>query len=69
VRRLSAVVKRIDGLTRLLADFPRIGHLADETGVRVISVVRYPFLIFYAIDTTEDEVVILHVRHTAQERP
>jgi toxin ParE1/3/4 len=37
--------------------------------VRVLSVVRYPFLVFYAIDNTADEIVILHVRHTARERP
>jgi len=35
----------------------------------VLSVVRYPFLIFYAIDDTAGEIVILHVRHTAQQRP
>jgi toxin ParE1/3/4 len=31
--------------------------------------VRYPFAIFYAIDEAKGEVVILHVRHTAQEPP
>jgi toxin ParE1/3/4 len=35
----------------------------------VLSVVRYPFLIFYAIDEAADEIVILHVRHSARERP
>jgi hypothetical protein len=30
---------------------------------------KYPFLIFYAVDDTSDEVAILHVRHCAQERP
>jgi toxin ParE1/3/4 len=64
----SAVVKRIEGLSDLLGK-PQIGHLTDEAGVRVLSVVRYPFLIFYAIDEAADEVVILHVRHAAQDRP
>jgi plasmid stabilization system protein ParE len=62
-------VERIEALTELLAEFPFAGHLTDETDVRVLAVVRYPFLIFYAIDTTNDEVVILHVRHSAQQRP
>jgi toxin ParE1/3/4 len=53
----------------LLEEFPLIGHITDEAEVRVLSVVRYPFLIFYAIDAANDEIVILHVRHTAQERP
>jgi plasmid stabilization system protein ParE len=35
----------------------------------MLAVVRYPFLIFYAIDDPADEVVILHVRHGAQDRP
>jgi toxin ParE1/3/4 len=43
--------------------------LTDEPEVRALSVVRYPFLIFCAIDDAAGEVVILHVRHTAQERP
>jgi toxin ParE1/3/4 len=64
-----AVVERIEGLTSLLEEFPLVGHLADEAGVRVLSVVRYPFLIFYAIDDAAREIVVLHVRHTAQERP
>jgi plasmid stabilization system protein ParE len=65
----GAVVARIEELTTLLDEFPQAGHLTDEAGVRMIAVVRYPFLIFYTIDPLADEVVILHVRHTAQERP
>jgi toxin ParE1/3/4 len=65
----AAVVERIEGLTELLEEFPLVGHLTDEAGVRVLPVVRYPFLIFYAIDDAAGEIVILHVRHTAQQRP
>jgi toxin ParE1/3/4 len=65
----SAVVERIEGLTALLEEFPLVGHLTDEADVRVLSVVRYPFLIFYAIDDAAGEIVVLHVRHTVQERP
>jgi toxin ParE1/3/4 len=53
----------------LLGEFPLLGHLTDENGVRMLSVVRYPFVIFYAIDGATGEIVILHVRHAAQERP
>jgi toxin ParE1/3/4 len=65
----TAVVERIENLAALLEEFPFVGHLTDEASVRLLSVVRYPFLIFYAIDDVADEIVILHVRHTAQERP
>jgi toxin ParE1/3/4 len=56
-------------LASLLGEFPFIGHLTDEADVRSLPVVRYPFVIFYAIDDAAGEVVILHVRHTAQEPP
>jgi toxin ParE1/3/4 len=65
----AAVVERIEALTALLEEFPLVGHLTDEEGIRVLSVVRYPFLIFYKTDETAGEIVILHVRHSAQERP
>jgi toxin ParE1/3/4 len=64
----ASVVRRIEELTVLLEEFPLAGHLTDEAAVRAISVVRYPFLIFYTIDDAAAEVVILHVRHTAQNR-
>jgi hypothetical protein len=55
-------------LAALPGEFP-LGHLTDEADVRILPVVRYPFLTFYAIDDAASEIVILHVRHTAQERP
>jgi toxin ParE1/3/4 len=65
----SAVVDRIEELTTLLEQFPLAGHLTDEPDVRVLSVIRYPYLIFYNVDLVTDEVVILHVRHGRRERP
>lgn len=65
----SAVVKRIEELSALLAEFPLMGHRTDEAEARVLSVVRYPFLIFYAIDDAANEIIILHVRHAAQDWP
>jgi len=53
----------------LLAEFPFVGHLTDEAPVRVLPVVRYPFLIFYTIDDATDEIMVIHLRHAAQERP
>ena len=65
----SSVVDRIENLTKLLQQFPHAGHLTDEADVRMLSVVRYPYLIFYAVDPTADEIVILHVRHGGRDRP
>jgi len=64
----SAVISRIEGLADLLGAFPLAGHVTDETDVRMLTVVRYPFLIFCTIEETNDEVVILHIRHAAQDR-
>jgi toxin ParE1/3/4 len=65
----AAVVDRIEQLASLIGELPFLGHLTDEEGVRMMPVVRYPFLIFYTVNETGDEVVILHVRHAARLRP
>jgi toxin ParE1/3/4 len=64
-----SVTGRVEELAALLGEFPFTGHVTDEAGVRILPVVRYPFVIFYAIDGAAEEVVVLHVRHTAQEPP
>jgi toxin ParE1/3/4 len=64
-----SVTKRVEELASLLGEFPFIGHLTDETDIRTLPVVRYPFAIFYTIDDAAGEIVILHVRHTAQGPP
>ncbi len=48
-----------------LGDFPFLGRTTDETGVRVLPLTRYPYLIFYAVLT--DTVAVLHVRHSARQ--
>ena len=64
-----SITERVEELASLLGEFPLIGHLTDEANIRTLPVVRYPFAIFYAIDDAAGEVVILHVRHTAQAPP
>ena len=64
-----SVLLRIEALVAHLEQFPARGHQADEPEVRAVSVVRYPYVILYAIDPTADEVVILHIRHTARKPP
>lgn len=64
----AVVVERIKAVANLLQDFPEAGHLTDEPGVRVFPTVRYPYLVFYTVNPDDAEIVILHVRHGAQER-
>jgi len=48
-----------------IAAMPESGQRVPERpAVRVVSLVRYPFRIFYT--ATPDKVTILHIRHTAR---
>ena len=57
-RRLLDVIKRISQAPEAA---PRV---AQRSQVRAVTVVRYPFRIFYR--TRGDEVDILHIRHTSR---
>jgi plasmid stabilization system protein ParE len=67
VKAAATIVDRARATIDQLASYPRLGQVASESGVRTIQIGRYPFLVFYALE--QDEVVILHVRHTARRRP
>ncbi len=55
------VQSRIQAITLLLAERPHIGRLTSLSRVRRVSVVPYPYLIFYEFQS--DEVVVLAIRH------
>jgi toxin ParE1/3/4 len=57
------VVARIEELCQMLGEFPGMGHITEQADVRVLPVVRYPYLIFYTVITSDDEVRILRIRH------
>lgn len=57
---LGAIKSSID----TLSFFPLIGRLVDDAGHRRVPVLRYPYAIFYR--TGNDELFILHVRHTSR---
>jgi toxin ParE1/3/4 len=65
----APVIDRLERLGALIGEYPFVGHLTDEEGVRIMPLVRYPFLMFYTVNDSADEVVILHVRHAARQRP
>lgn len=58
------VARAIRKTINLIGDFPQAGRLAGEQGTRVFPVGRYPYLIYWIVD--QDEVWIVHVRHTAR---
>jgi toxin ParE1/3/4 len=63
----AEVVSRIEELAARLARFPLMGTPKYKPGVRMIPLRRYPFLVFYTIES--GEVLILSVRHAARKRP
>jgi plasmid stabilization system protein ParE len=55
-----AVRRAIETSIAVLADFPELATLTDVPDVREMTIVRYPYKVYY---TAEDsEVWILHIR-------
>src|SRR5262245_27109332 len=52
----------------VLATFPYIGRRQVQEPVRKLGVRRYPYLVYYTVDETADEVVIISIRHAARRR-
>ena len=50
-----------------LADFPYSGRASEVAGIRELPIVRYPYIVFYAVDDAAQEVFILRVRHTSRD--
>ncbi len=50
----------------MLADFPELAPLTDIPEVREMTIVRYPYKVYYTV--LEGEVWILHIRD-ARRRP
>ncbi len=60
-RRVQA---RIQAIIDLLLLHPRIGTRTDDPAIRRMTATPYPYLVFY--ETTETEIIIHAVRHTAR---
>ncbi len=50
-----------------LADHPRLGRQGHVDDTRELVIIRYPYIVIYAIEETQ--VTILCVRHTARQWP
>lgn len=59
------VQRRIQSVIDLLLRHPRSGRPTSLPPMRRIAVTSYPYLIFY--EASEDEVVILGIRHAARD--
>jgi toxin ParE1/3/4 len=51
-----------------LALYPEIGRRQTVEGVRKFITRRYGYLIYYAVDQTNEEIAILTIQHPARRR-
>ena len=58
------IVDRIIERAEALGAQPHTGRASDLAGIRVASLARYRYLIFYSVSA--DEVHILHIRHMSR---
>ena len=63
----TRVIAEIRKTAELIARHPSIGRSTDRPPIRVLPVVRFPYLIYFVVQS--DEVIILHVRHGARRDP
>jgi toxin ParE1/3/4 len=60
-RGASRVHARIRAVTELLLQYPKAGARTDDPTIRRMTVLPYPYLVFY--EATDDEIIIHAVRH------
>jgi toxin ParE1/3/4 len=63
----QAVKDLIERRIRQLGRFPLMAPVTDEVAVLELSIVRYPYKVYYEIQGDE-EVWIIHVRDTRRKR-
>ena len=64
-RAADEILSRIRSTCALLAEQAFAGHPSEIRGVRVLTMARDPYRIFYEV-LSSGEVRILHVRHTSR---
>jgi toxin ParE1/3/4 len=63
----KSVKQTLERRIRLLGDIPFMAPATDEPGVFELSIVRYPYKVYYRVEN--DEVRIVHIRHTSRQPP
>ena len=48
--------------------FPQVGRAQTVEGVRKLITRKYPYLVYYTVDETGEEIIILTVQHPARKR-
>jgi toxin ParE1/3/4 len=53
----------------MLKRFPYSGSRTDTEPVRKVVVRRYPYIVYYVVDTERRELVIVTIQHGARNQP
>lgn len=64
-RRARRVQSRIQTIIDVLLQHPHIGTRTSEPTIQGMTVLPYPYLIFY--EATDEEIIIHAVRHAARD--
>ena len=64
-RRVSAAI--YESLQTLIL-FPLVGRKQKAEGVRRFVTRKHAYLVYYTVDETADEIVILNIKHPARRR-
>jgi plasmid stabilization system protein ParE len=64
-RRVRAAI--IESLQTLVL-FPRVGRQQTIEPIRKLVTRRYPYLVYYTVDETSEEIVVLTIQHPSRER-
>jgi toxin ParE1/3/4 len=62
-RVVGVIERRVDSLQHS----PRLGYPSDDSTIRVLLAIPYPYRIYYPI--ADDEIEIVHIRHMARRPP
>jgi plasmid stabilization system protein ParE len=62
----NAFLIRVESIASLLSARPGIGRMTRKTGVQVVSLQPYRYLLFYKALHERDEIRIIRVRHMSR---
>jgi plasmid stabilization system protein ParE len=62
-RVVGVIERRVDSLRQS----PRLGYPSDDSTIRILLAIPYPYRIYYRI--AADEIEIIHIRHMARRPP
>jgi toxin ParE1/3/4 len=64
-QRVRAAI--LDSLQTLVL-FPQVGRKQTVQGVRKLVSRKYPYLVYYTVNETDEEIIILTIQHPARNR-